>query len=227
MPLPRFIMFDLDGTLIDTAGEITEAVNRTLAEARLSPLPLEQVSGWIGKGTAWLFGHALAAATGGRSGHDSDLFEQYYPRFLALYAEVTGQLSSPYPGVPDALAALHRSGCQLGVVTNKERSLTLQLLDRHGLRHQFDVLVAGGDTPRGKPSPEPLQLALRHAGVAAGEALFVGDSSNDVQASRHAGVTVWAFNHGYNHGEPIATAGPDAVIDSFEDLMARLGVTRA
>lgn len=225
--LPRFIMFDLDGTLVDTAGEIAEAVNRTLAEADLPGLPADQVRNWIGKGTAWLFGNALAVTSDGRNGPKSPLFEQYYPRFIQNYTAVNGKYSAPYPGAQAVLKALHDAGCRLGVVTNKERSLTLQLLECHAFTPLFGVLVAGGDTPQGKPSPMPLQLALERAGMAARDALFVGDSSNDVQASRRAGVAVWAFNHGYNHGEPIAAAGPDAVIDSFEELALRLGVPLA
>ncbi len=226
-PLPRFIMFDLDGTLVDTAAEIAEAVNRTLREEGLPALPVQQVRDWIGKGTAWLFGNALQAATGDANIRSSARYARLYPRFLQHYADVTGCMSQPYPGVKNALLGLHQSGCRLGVVTNKERSLTLRLLDCHGLTQTFEVLVAGGDTPQGKPSPQPLQLALEKAGVSAGESLFVGDSSNDVQASRNAGVAVWAFNHGYNHGESIASSGPDAVLDSFAELMARLGVTPA
>ncbi len=226
-PLPRFIMFDLDGTLVDTAAEIAEAVNRTLREEGLPALPVQQVRDWIGKGTAWLFGNALQAATGDANIRSSARYACLYPRFLQHYADVTGCMSQPYPGVKNALLGLHQSGCRLGVVTNKERSLTLRLLDCHGLTQTFEVLVAGGDTPQGKPSPQPLQLALEKAGVSAGESLFVGDSSNDVQASRNAGVAVWAFNHGYNHGESIASSGPDAVLDSFAELMARLGVTPA
>ena len=225
--LPRFIMFDLDGTLVDTAEEIAEAVNLTLREESLPTIPAMQVRDWIGKGTAWLFGNALEVATGDAGIRTSARYSRLYPRFLQNYADLTGRMSTPYPGAKTALRDLHQSGYLLGVVTNKERSLTLRLLDFHGLSDAFEVLVAGGDTPQGKPSPLPLQLALRQAGVPAGEALFVGDSSNDVQASRNAGVAVWAFNHGYNHGESIASAGPDAVLDSFAELMARLGVTPA
>ena len=225
--LPRFIMFDLDGTLVDTAAEIAEAVNLTLREAGLPPIPAAHVRDWIGKGTAWLFGNALEAATGDAGIRNSARYAHLYPRFLQHYADLTGRMSTPYPGAKTALQALHQSGYLLGVVTNKERSLTLRLLDFHGLSDTFDVLVAGGDTPQGKPSPLPLQLALRQAGVPAGESLFVGDSSNDVLASRNAGVAVWAFNHGYNHGESIAASGPDAVLDNFAEFMARLGVTPA
>ena len=225
--LPQFIMFDLDGTLVDTAAEIAESVNLTLSEDGLPTIPERQVRNWIGKGTAWLFGNALEAATGDAGIRTSARYTRLYPRFLQNYADLTGRISAPYPGAKNALMGLHQSGCRLGVVTNKERSLTLRLLDCHGLSTTFEVLVAGGDTPEGKPSPLPLQLALRQAGVRAEDALFVGDSSNDVKASRNAGVAVWTFNHGYNHGESIASSSPDAVLDNFDELMARLGVTPA
>ncbi len=225
--LPQFIMFDLDGTLVDTAAEIAESVNLTLREEGLPTIPATQVRDWIGKGTAWLFGKALEAATGDAGIRTSAHYARLYPRFLQNYDDLTGCMSAPYPGAKSALLELHQSGCRLGVVTNKERSLTLRLLDCHGLSKAFEVLVAGGDTPQGKPSPLPLQLALRLAGVAAEDALFVGDSSNDVAASRNAGVAVWAFKHGYNHGESIADSGPDALLDNFAELMTRLGVTPA
>ncbi len=221
---PRFIMFDLDGTLVDTAGEIAESVNRTLDEAGLSRLPDELIRQWIGRGTAWLFGNVLERLSGDPEVRTSPLYARWYPRFLEIYDELTGLLSAPYPGAREALALLQEQGCRLGVVTNKDRALTQRLLDHHALTCVFDVLVAGGDTPHGKPSPQPLQLALEKAGVSASEALFVGDSSNDVKASRQAGVPVWAFNHGYNHGEPIAASGPDQVLDSYAELMERLGL---
>ncbi len=222
----RFIMFDLDGTLVDTAGEIAESVNRTLGEEHLPAQAPAQVRNWIGKGTAWLFGKSLEAATGDPHVRSSALYTRLYPRFLQNYADLTGRSSTPYPGAKTALAELRQSGYRLGLVTNKERSLTLRLLECHGLTKNFEVLVAGGDTAQGKPSPLPLQLALQKAGVSAEESLFIGDSSNDVQASRNAGVTVWAFNHGYNHDEPIALSAPDAVFDSFAELTERLGVAQ-
>ncbi len=226
MSLPQFIMFDLDGTLVDTAAEIAEAVNRTLEADHLPALPATQIRDWIGKGTAWLFGNALQAATGDSAVRESGRFAELYPRFLHTYAELTGLLSLPYPDANDVLGALRQAGCRLAVVTNKERALTLQLLQSQALVHHFEVIVAGGDAAAGKPSPLPLQLALQRAGVDPTQALFVGDSSNDVQAARAAGVSVWAFNHGYNHGQPILQAGPDAVIESFNELLTRLGLTQ-
>lgn len=226
MTLPQFIMFDLDGTLVDTAAEIAGSVNRTLGEDNLPALPATQIRDWIGKGTAWLFGNALEAVTGDKNVRDSARFSRLYSRFLQNYADMTGLLSLPYPEAGEALAVLRQAGCRLAVVTNKERSLTLKLLQSQSLIDHFDLIVAGGDTAAGKPSPLPLQLALQRAATEPTQALFVGDSSNDVQAARAAGVPVWTFNHGYNHGQPIVQAGPDAVIESFNELLTRLGLTQ-
>lgn len=221
----RFIMFDLDGTLVDTAAEIAHSVNQTLAEAGLEAVSAELVREWIGKGTAWLWARTLSEVTGNPDAQDSVLYEQYYPRFLEVYHDLTGRYSVPYPGAQAALGQLRQAGYGLAVVTNKDRGLSVRLLDSQGLTQAVDWLVGGGDTAEGKPSPQPLQKAMADAGVQPQESLFVGDSSNDVEASRRAGVSVWAFNHGYNHGEPIASAKPDVVLDSFDDLLQRLGLT--
>lgn len=222
MALPQLILFDLDGTLVDTATEIAEGVNRTLKEDGLPACATADITGWIGKGTGWLFGNALQAATGDAAVRSSPLYTRLYPRFLHNYAAVTGQFSAVYPQAREALRQLSAAGARLGVVTNKERRLTVQLLQAHRLADTFEVLVAGGDTAHGKPSAEPLLLALQQAQVATENCLFVGDSRNDVEAARNAGISVWAFNHGYNHGEPIASTNPDAVINSFTELLERL-----
>jgi phosphoglycolate phosphatase len=225
--LPQLILFDLDGTLVDTATEIAAAVNRTLQEEGLPQCTQSNITGWIGKGTGWLFGNALQEVTGDAAIRASDLYARLYPRFLHNYAEGTGQLSTLYPHTREALHQLATAGARLGVVTNKERSLTLRLLDAHHLTDAFEILVAGGDTAQGKPSPDPLLLALQKANLGAQDCLFVGDSRNDVEAARSAGISVWAFNHGYNHGEPIANAHPDAVLDSFTELLERLKLPQA
>jgi phosphoglycolate phosphatase len=113
----------------------------------------------------------------------------------------------------------------LGVVTNKDRRLTVKLLTALNLDPYFEIIVAGGDAPRGKPSPDPLFLALEKTNTTAQQTLFVGDSQNDVQAARAAGIAVWAFEHGYNHGEPIQTANPDEVLADYNHLARALGVT--
>ncbi len=220
----KYIFFDLDGTLIDTAAEITEATNRALAVDQIAPLPRQAVQNWIGKGTAWLFTQALNHATG-KISEESEQFKRLYPEFLRQYQLVTGQFSEPFSDMEKVLSLLKKEGLKLGVVTNKERALTLQLLEHLQLMHYFDVVVAGGDAKRGKPHPDPLILALEKAGVVADEILFVGDSINDIEAARAAHISIWAFTHGYNHGVPIIEAHPDRVINGFNDLYIQLKTT--
>lgn len=220
----KYILFDLDGTLIDTAAEITEATNRALAFDQLPALKREEVQNWIGKGTAWLFSKALARSTG-ESSQESEQFKRLYPEFLKQYQLVTGQLSEPFCDMEAILSLIKQEGIKLGIVTNKERSLTLQLLEHLKLTHYFDVVVAGGDALRGKPHPDPLLLALDQAGISRDEVLFVGDSVNDVEAARAAQISIWAFTHGYNHGLPISDAKPDRVINGFTDLYTQLKTT--
>jgi phosphoglycolate phosphatase len=222
---PELILFDLDGTLADTVTEVTMAVNQTLGDEGLAPVSSLQVSHWMGKGTAWFMSQALNERLG--KAVDEEIFQKLYPRFLDHYAALTGQAATLYPGTLDTLKALTQEGFRLGVVTNKDRRLTVKLLTALNLDSYFEIIVAGGDTARGKPSPEPLLLALKKTGTDARETLFVGDSQNDVQAARAAGIAVWAFEHGYNHGEPIQTANPDQVLAGYDHLARALGITLA
>jgi phosphoglycolate phosphatase len=222
---PELILFDLDGTLADTVSEVTMAVNQTLGDEGLAPVSNLQVSHWMGKGTAWFMSQALNERLG--SAVDEEIFQKLYPRFLDHYAALTGQAATLYPGALDTLKALNQEGFRLGVVTNKDRRLTVKLLTALNLDPYFEIIVAGGDAPRGKPSPDPLFLALEKTNTTAQQTLFVGDSQNDVQAARAAGIAVWAFEHGYNHGEPIQTANPDEVLADYNHLARALGITLA
>lgn len=165
MKMPRFIMFDLDGTLVDTAEEIAHSVNQTLAEAGLEPVAAELVREWIGKGTAWLWARTLEEVTGNSGSQSAALYEQYYPRFLEVYHDLTGHYSVPYPGAQVALSRLRQAGCALAVVTNKDRSLSIRLLDSQGLTQAVDWLVGGGDTAEGKPSPSLCRKPCRSQGL--------------------------------------------------------------
>ena len=216
---PGLIMFDLDGTLVETAPEIAESINRTLDIAGLPRLDNTLIKKWIGKGTAWLFGQVLEYSMQDPQIRESDTYTHYYPIFLNVYSELSGQLSQPFDGAFTCLDLLKEKGYSLAVVTNKDRPLTERLLNQLKMNHWFDIVVAGGDTPLGKPSAQPLQLALDKSHKLANQSLFVGDSSNDVRSAKSAGVPIWVFSHGYNHGEPIEQENPDLVLHHFNDLV--------
>ena len=212
----NLVLFDLDGTLIATAGELADALNATLADLGLPQVAQATVEGWIGHGTRELLVQALAAAGGGppEAVRRSAQLDQAVPSFDRHYRSRCGTRSHLYPHVREALHALRGRGVRLAVVTNKDGAYTHALLDRHGLTALVDLVVCGDTLPSKKPAPQGILHCLAHFSVSAERALFVGDSSLDVAAARGAGVRVWALTGGYNMGQPIEACKPDHVIAS-------------
>jgi phosphoglycolate phosphatase len=214
-------MFDLDGTLVATAGEIGDAVNDTLVRFDLPAVSQVQVERWIGHGTRELLIQALASA--GQTGVDvvraSGTLPLIAAEFDRHYQRRCGTRSQLYPQVRETLTALRERGVKLAVVTNKERRYTATVLDAHRLAPLFDRVVSGDTLPTKKPDPAGIQSCLSQFQVPPERALFVGDSSIDVATARHAGVRVWALPYGYNMGEPITACEPDRVIDNLSALL--------
>lgn len=212
------VMFDLDGTLLDTVPEITDAVNEWLATRGLPPQQQAAVAGWIGNGTRELTVRAYAAAAGvpvdAVRPRDDALFAEFFP----FYGAHCGRHSAPYPGVVAALEALRGAGVQLAVVTNKGQQHSEVTLRAHVLDRYFGLVVGGDHLAERKPSPMPVRHCLEHFGVAPERSLFVGDSDVDVATARNAGVQVWAVPYGYNQGRPVAVAAPDRVIATIGEI---------
>lgn len=215
------VLFDLDGTLVETAPEIRDALNDTLHEAGLPPAPLAKVEAWIGHGTGLLLLRALSDATGLEPEvlRASSLWRAAEPLFALRYARRCGTGSRMYPGALELLRALAARGIRRALVTNKEQRFALPLLRQHDLQPLLDRVVCGDTVPRRKPDPAGVFDCLRWSGVAANEAVFVGDSAIDVETARNAGVRAWALAHGYNGGRPIAMARPDRVLQGLEDVL--------
>ncbi|WP_313535378.1 HAD-IA family hydrolase [Sphingomonas sp.] len=221
MPLPfQTIGFDLDGTLLDTSGDLAATLNRVLAEDSRPALPLHRILSMVGRGVHALLEQAVAATGGG----DAAVVARLHPRFVATYAAHNAEHSRPYPGVVDALDALAAQGITLAVVTNKPEALTLPLLRATGLLPRFATVI-GGDTlgpGTAKPSPAPILEMVRRCG---GPAAFVGDSTYDVQAAQAAGVPVIACSFGFSQVR-VTTLGAEAVIDSYAELLPARAVLR-
>lgn len=220
------IMFDLDGTLVDTAPEIADAVNALLAEEGLPALDEPTVAAGIGLGKRHLLRHALAASAGAGSA-DPGVTEARLARFSQHYRAHSGRRSRPYPGARETLLDLRARGARLALVTNKEQRFTDPVLDAHGLRAQFDLVLCGDSLPAHKPDPLPLRHCMAHLDAAPERALFVGDSQTDVDAARNAGVAVWAVAFGYNGNRPIEDARPDRVLPSYRALREALALQAA
>lgn len=223
MTLPYdLVMFDLDGTLIETAPEICDAVNDTLRQFELPEVTQSQVERWIGHGTGELLIQALASATTTdvaqvRAG---DTLASVAPAFDRQYRQRCGTRSHLYPQVRETLAQLRAQGVKLAVVTNKEGRYTDTVLGAHAMAEAFDLVISGDTLATKKPHPGGVQHCLQTLAVAPHRALFVGDSSIDAATARNAGVAVWLLPYGYNMGEPIARCLPDRVIADFSALGA-------
>lgn len=217
MRRPNLILFDLDGTLVDSAPDLADSVNAMLAQLGRPPCREDQVRAWVGNGTARLLGRALVGSLAGDA--DPDLVAAALPVFMAAYAERTLVRTMPYPGALDCLAALAQAGHPLGCVTNKAARFTEPVLRGLGLRDHFGLVLSGDSLPEMKPHPLPLLHAAAHFGAVPEDCLLVGDSVTDVQAARAAGFGIACMSHGYNHGQDIREAGPDVVLDHLLDLL--------
>lgn len=214
------VMFDLDGTLIETAPEICDAVNDTLKHFGLPQVTQDQVDRWIGHGTRELLIQALAHVrkVTVEAIRASDTLVLIAAEFDRHYQRRCGTRSHLYPQVREVLHLLRHQGVKLAVVTNKEARYTRTVLDAHQLAPLFDRVVSGDTLSTKKPDPAGIQSCLGQFQVPAARALFVGDSSIDVATARNAGVPVWALPYGYNMGQPIESCSPDRVIADFSAL---------
>ncbi len=213
------VVFDLDGTLIDSAPDIRTSLNLLLNQIDRRPLALDEVTSMIGEGAEMLVGCALAA-TGGAP--DRATVVSLTNRFVALYESRSAHETEPYPGVPEALAALRAEQLRLGLCTNKPEGATRVLLSALQLDSYFSIVV-GGDTLEGvrKPDPRPVQTVLRALDVSPARAVLIGDSRTDVVVARAAGMRVWLRRGGYTT-IPAEDLGADGVFGGFAELPALL-----
>ncbi len=215
------VLFDLDGTLIETAPEIADACNDTLQASGFPAASLEAVTNWIGHGTRELLIQAFASAmkTTAEAVRSSEGFPALEQAFGRHYLQRCGTRSTLYPQVRETLEALRAQGVKLAVVTNKEERYTRVVIDAHHLRSVLDVVISGDSLPVKKPDPLAIQQCIERFGTSAERTIFIGDSSIDIETARRAGVAVWALPYGYNMGKPIEEAGADRVIENVSALL--------
>jgi len=210
------VMIDLDGTLIHTAPDLADCANRMLADLARAPYPLETVMTWIGNGVPRLVKRALTGEMWAEP--EAALFDRALAIFQQHYAAHVSDLSRPFPGVVEGLAALKARGFRLACITNKAEAFTLPLLKNLDLYKYFELVLSGDSLPKQKPDPLPLLHACKHFGITPDHGVLVGDSSNDVEAARAAGMPVLCVPYGYNHGHDIREANPDRVVDSLAQV---------
>jgi len=218
---PKMVLFDLDGTLIDSVPDLWVAVNQTLDELAMPHRAEADVRNWVGNGIERLVERALVNDTQGMP--EAALFDRAMPIFKRHYAVSNGKHSCVFPGVAEGIAYVKSLGLRVGCVTNKAAAFTLPLLKDMGLLDQFETVIAGDTLPMKKPDPAPLIYAAGWFQIHPSEALMIGDSISDVKAARAAGFNIICMSYGYNHGEDIRQYHPDAVIDSMAEFPLLIG----
>ncbi|UCI28718.1 phosphoglycolate phosphatase [Mesorhizobium sp. B2-8-5] len=211
---PRAILFDLDGTLIDSAPDIAAAVNELLAGRDLPPLSVDRVRAMIGGGVMKLVERAFAASGSRLAG---SVLEEANRDMAPIYRRHLTGLTKLMPGVREVLTHFHLNGTAMGVATNKPQLATREILLHFHLTEYLGAIVGGDAVTNLKPAPDALLLALDQLGVEPYEALMVGDSISDVGAARAAGMPVVLLRGGYTH-VPVEELGADLVCDSLLDL---------
>lgn len=206
------VIFDLDGTLVDSAPDLAAAANALLSKQGLPPLATREIAVMVGDGVAKLVERVLVA----RQASGVPLADAV-TRFTAFYERHPATLTRVYPGVPEGLRRLRDTGLRLGLSTNKPERATRLILDRLDLAEFFSAVVTGDSLRARKPDPAPIRLVLRQLEIEPGAAVMVGDHVNDVLAAEAAGVRVIFARYGYGRAT-LGTVAPTAVINHFSEL---------
>ncbi len=216
------VIFDLDGTLVDTLGDFEAALNRMLRGMARAPITRAEIEPLVGKGSEHLVAEVLKRQP--PTGEPTHTMGPGYVQMAALtayqrhYRAINGQHAQPYEGAGALLHKLHADGVALACVTNKPLAFARDLLERKNMLAPFAHVFGGDSFARKKPDPLPLLNACEALGSAPARTLMVGDSSNDVAAARAAGLPVVLMAYGYNHGADPQTAGADAVLADMAAL---------
>ena len=207
------MLFDLDGTLIDTAPEFIHIGLQLRAEAGLAPIEPELIWHSVSDGAIGMVQAALGMSA------DDPSFEQWRQRFLTLYETGLGDLSHPYPGLPELVADLQRAGIHWGVVTNKQARFALPLMERMPFDPKAGTVVTPDQVNQPKPDPEAILLACKELSCDPAETLFIGDHLRDIEAGRGAGCLTIAAAYGYlAPGEAASSWQADAVAENSREL---------
>lgn len=210
------VIFDLDGTLVDSIPDLAWCANYTLKQLDMAPLEEARFRDFLGNGIYVFVKRFLTNELDGAP--ETALYDKALPIFWETYRNNSTKLSQLYPGVSDVLQSLQNSGYTLACVTNKSEDFTDGLLKHLDIYDYFEQVVSGDTLAKKKPDPMQLLHVAKTQGKSIDECLMVGDSRHDITAARNAGMRVVAVPYGYNHGEDIALSNPDAVIETMDSL---------
>jgi phosphoglycolate phosphatase len=205
------VLFDLDGTLIDSKKDIAAAANSARLHFGLPALPLETVVGYVGRGIEHLNRKTLGTDDPQRLAEGLEVLKAYYRDHCVDQTFI-------YPGAKELLNTLKTRGLKLGLVSNKPHEFTLITLEKLGLMSYFTAVLGADVVARKKPDPEPLLAALEKMGISPREAVMIGDSPVDTQAARAAGIRVGLVSHGFVSKEEMTSSHPDWLVDSLKEF---------
>jgi phosphoglycolate phosphatase len=215
----RAAIIDLDGTMMDTAPDFLVAINAMRDELLLTPVDIEVITRFVGKGTENLVRSVLGLDY--TPAQVAERYEQALEAYMRHYSAINGRHSTLYAGVAEGLRHMQEHGLRLACVTNKPIAFALPLLEAAGLLAAFEVVYGGDSLPRKKPDPMPLLQVCADFSLAPHKVVAIGDSSNDAVAARAAGCRVLNVPYGYNHGQPIQDVDSDGIVETLLDA-ARL-----
>lgn len=206
--------FDLDGTLVDSSLDLAAAVNHALGHVGLPAHDVDEIKRFVGKGTRVMLERALKAS----GDYTPELLDKLTPVLMDYYQAHLHDHTRLYPGAADAMTELRRRGVKLAICTNKFERFTLPLLRALDLDRHFDAIIGGDTVGKAKPQPEPLHEMVRRSG--GGRCVFLGDTSNDIDGAKNAGMDSIAVSFGFVDASD--ALGADAILHHFDDLVALL-----
>ncbi len=212
------ILFDLDGTLIDSIPDITAALNQMRNIYKLKPVAPEVVRNIVGKGFPTTVKKILSIDL--TDNEVESIFNAAYQHTLTAYSNCMGKHTTIFPDVVMTLKRLHALKIKMAIVTNKEEKHAIETIKHSGLDEYIELIVGGNTTTHYKPHPEPLRYAMNKLNAVSLETIMVGDSESDINAAKSAGIKSIAVTYGYNHGRPIEESNPDAIIHNINELLS-------
>ncbi|AWB68865.1 phosphoglycolate phosphatase [Saccharobesus litoralis] len=216
------LIFDLDGTLIDSVPDLALSTNLMLEALDKPTYPVDTIRSWVGNGASVLTQRALSGSIDISPDLDPLFVEKALSIFLDFYKQNVCVNTCVYPNVKTTLQDLKELGYRLVIVTNKPEQFIAPILQKLGLANLFEMLVGGDTLPKRKPDPMQLEYVCNKLGVSATDCVMIGDSKNDIYAATAANMQSIGLTYGYNHGEDISTQGANLVLDDFADILSAM-----
>lgn len=221
------LLFDLDGTLIDSVPDLALSLNLMLKELGKQAYPVDVIRSWVGNGALKITERGLSGSINVSPDLDPAEVEKALDMFLDFYDKNVCVDTTLYPNVKSTLESLKEAGYKLAIVTNKPEQFVLPILEKFGMADLFELIIGGDTLPKRKPDPMQLEFACEKLAVKAENCIMIGDSKNDIYAAKAANMQSVGLTYGYNHGENIQSHGADLVCDDFAELLSVLNAETA